>query len=286
MKTLTEVLRASQCYLEVRRVPDPRREAEQLLMGLLGYNRLDLYCAGDLPLEEPELQKLREALERRGRREPLAYILGEVEVAGIRVKVDRRVLIPRFETELLIEHVRESARNYKPKPDGSPRRLLDLCTGSGCIALSLKSALPDWQIFASDLSPDALAVAEDNGRRLGLPVEWRLGDLDQPWRAAPPFDLVVSNPPYVSEAWRGRLEPEVGEEPELALFAGVEGMAIFERLALVTPQLLAPGGQLWLEIGFDQGEKVQRTFAPLGSGTLLQDLEMRDRFFRLEVEGP
>lgn len=286
MKTLLEVLRGSQRYLADRQVPDPRREAEQLLMGVLGYSRLDLYCAADAPLEELELQKLRVALERRGRREPLAYILGEVEFAGIQVRVDARVLIPRFETELLVEHVSRAAAAYGPKPDGSPRRLLDLCTGSGCIALGLKHALPGWQICASDLSEEALAVAQDNGQRLGLAIDWRQGNLAEPWQAEAPFDLVVSNPPYVSESWRGRLEPEVRVEPELALFAGLEGMDVLEKLALMTPQLLAPGGQLWLEIGFDQGEKVKKTFASLGSGTLLQDLEMRDRFFRLEVEGP
>jgi release factor glutamine methyltransferase len=286
MKTLLEVLRASQRYLCDRQVPEPRREAEQLLMRVLEKSRLDLYCAADVPLEETELQKLRVALERRGRREPLAYILGEVEFSGLVLKVDSRVLIPRFETELLVEHVIRAAQALGPRGDGMPRRLLDLCTGSGCIALAIKKALPNWEVCASDLSTDALSVARANGQRLGLDVQWRQGNLAEPWLGEAPFDLLVSNPPYVSESWRDRLEPEVGQEPELALFAGDEGMDVLEKLAVMTPRLVGRGGQIWLEIGFDQGEKITKTFASLGSGTLLQDLEMRDRFFRLEVEGP
>jgi release factor glutamine methyltransferase len=287
MKTLLEVLEATQAFFARKGLIEPRREAERLLMGLMQIDRLQMYCQADRPLEEPELQRLRNGVERRGQREPLAYIMGRVPFFGLEIEVNPSVLIPRFETEFLVDHV---VKELQRRPVESSLRLLDLCTGSGCIALALKSALPWAEVNASDLSADAVQTARSNGQRLGLEVEWRCGDLADPWlngqsRGAP-FDVVVANPPYVAQSWREQLEPEVRREPELALFAEAEGMGIYERLAVQLPQLVRPGGVMWLEIGFDQGEKVQRLFAPQGRGTLLRDLEGRDRFFRLEVEGP
>ncbi len=211
--TVLEILTASERYLEDREVDAPRRSAELLLARVLGVDRLQLYLAHDRPLDEPEKQRMRELLARRGDHEPVAYLLGDWEFYGYELEVTPAVLIPRPETEGLVELAKERA------PNGA--RVVDLGTGSGAIAIALAKEREDVQVWAVDKSEDALAVARRNVEKHGLSerVHCVLGSYWEPLEGEAPFDLLVSNPPYVDPAKPELLADDVRKyEPELALF--------------------------------------------------------------------
>ncbi|HEY2788053.1 MAG TPA: peptide chain release factor N(5)-glutamine methyltransferase [Gaiellales bacterium] len=246
MRTLAEVLRLSASYLEERGSPTPRLDAELLIGHALGLGRIELYTNFDRPLHEPELAACRALLDRRGRREPVAYILGRWGFHGLDLLVDGRVLVPRPETELLVERCLALLAE-RPQP-----RVLDVGTGSGAIALAIKAARPDAVVTAGDVSTGALAVAAANAAALGLDVELVESDL-LAGLAGRRFDLIASNPPYVTEAEIETLEPEVAQfEPRGALVAGPRGTEVLERLAVEVPAALAPGGWLVVECGAGQ----------------------------------
>ena len=171
-------------------------------------------------------------------------------------EVNAHVLIPRFDTEYLVQAVLE-------RVDAENARVLDLCTGSGIIAITLARVHANWCVAASDSSPDARALAGRNAARLGATVDWREGDLFAPWQGAQ-FDCVVSNPPYISAAEYQTLAPEVHREPALALLAEHDGLDFYERLAAEAPHYLAPGGWLAVEIGWQQGPAVVELFEKHG----------------------
>ena len=208
--TLAEVLRGATDYLAGRGVPSPRVDAELLLAHALGLERIELYTQHDRPLTEAERAAARELVARRGAREPLAYVLGDWDFHRLTLKTDPRALVPRPETEVLVERCLELL-------DGVPEpRVLDVGTGTGAIALALKSERPDADVVATDASPDALALARENAAALGLEVEFVETDLAA--GVDGPFTLVVSNPPYVLAAELDALEPEVRDwEPRAAL---------------------------------------------------------------------
>lgn len=219
----------------------PRLTAELLLAHALGCDRVRLYLDFDKPIGEVELARYRELVRRRAEGEPTAYLLGRREFYGRPFLVDPRVLVPRPETELLVE----AALAALPPQGG---RALDLCTGSGCVAISLALGRPGSRVLATDVSADALAVARENAAALGAVVELATGDLWAAVHGEERFDVVVSNPPYVPAGELPGLAREVRREPALALDGGADGLSLLRRIVAGAPARLAPGGTLALEM--------------------------------------
>jgi len=221
-------------------VDAPRLTAEILLAHALSCDRVRLYLDFDKPLGAPELAAFRELVRRRAAGEPTAWLTGRREFFGHPFRVDSRVLVPRQETELLVE----TAIALLP-PGGA---LLDLCTGSGCIAISTALARPDARVVATEISPEALRVARENAEALGARVELLEGDLDAPVSAGERFDLIVSNPPYVPSGEIEGLAREVRREPRIALDGGADGLDVIRRIVSCAPSRLRPGGLLVIEM--------------------------------------
>jgi release factor glutamine methyltransferase len=250
VRTLGEVLRLSTAHLERHGSPTARLDAELLLGHALGLGRVELYTGFERPLSEAELSDCRELIGRRAKREPVAYILGRWGFRGLDLDVDPRVLVPRPETELVVDRCL-ALLDGVTAPD-----VLDLGTGSGAIALALASELPEARVSGCDVSEDALDVARGNGERLGIGVEWIRSDLFSGLDGRR-FRLVVSNPPYVAEAELAGLDPEVRDwEPRGATVAGATGLEVIERIAAEARIALDPGGALVLEIGAGQAGAV------------------------------
>jgi release factor glutamine methyltransferase len=273
--SLLDVIKRTTDYLRKAGLETPRLDVELLIGHALGFSRTQLYLQFERPLAEDELAKLRPLVRRRAQREPLQYILGEVEFLGLRLKVDRRALVPRPETEELADLL---VRRF------SPRRILDLGTGTGALALALASAFPEAEVTAVDRSSDALSLARENSAVLGLE---RVMFLESDWfsQIPPgrrPFDLVVSNPPYLTEEEWETAQPEVREfEPRQALVAAGSGRADLERILRETPQHLLEGGWLALETGVAQHAALFKVAEEAGFSTSesLRDLSGRERFF-------
>ena len=263
-------------------------DGEYLLMHVLGCQKKDLLIHPERVLTSDEIKRFSEAIERRGRREPPQYILGEVEFRGLLFKVNREVLIPRPETELLVE---EAVRNILVSPESVS--VLDLCTGSGCVAIciarELKKTIPLFpplikgeigglRIYAVDISGGAIAVARENAGRHGVEdsIQFLIGDLFhalEPLKLEGKIDLIVSNPPYVSTKEMKDLQPEIREyEPLQALYGGEDGLDFYRRIIREAPRYLKQQGSLIMEIGFDQAESVRRL------------LEKEKVFSRIEVK--
>lgn len=248
--TILDVLRWTTGRFQERALPSPRLDAELLAASALGLARIQLYAQSDRPLVTSELGALRELVRRRQAGEPVAYITGHKEFWGLDLAVDPRVLIPRPDTETLVEEALE-----RVPPDAAPK-VADVGTGSGAIALALAKERPNARVFATDVSPDALAVARGNAERLGLGITILEGTLADPLRPLGAWDLVVANLPYVPTAEIARLSPEVGREPRLALDGGADGLDLLRALLAQTPDLLAAGGEVLLEVGAGQAPAV------------------------------
>ncbi|MCX6368059.1 MAG: peptide chain release factor N(5)-glutamine methyltransferase [Armatimonadetes bacterium] len=252
---------------------EARTEARLLLQHAFGLTREQLILRPDLELDSSVLEPL---LARRASREPLAYILGERGFYGLSFRVTPAVLIPRPETELLVEAVINLPARLGSPPSGFAKGLLDIGTGSGCIAVTLAKLLPDVQVWATDISEAALDVARENAARHGAAVTFCLGDLLAPLPPEQRFEIVVSNPPYIAPADAKTLEPEVGVfEPHTALFdpiSGSDGLTLYRRLASEAPARLRPSGWLMVEVGQGQAEAVARLFADAG----LTNIEVRE----------
>jgi release factor glutamine methyltransferase len=273
-------------WLAERGVESARLDAELLLAGVLGLKRLDLYLQHDRPLTAAELERYRDAVRRRGRREPLQYILGVVDFRGLALHVDPRALIPRPETEVLVGAVLDWAR---PAAERLGRELVaaDIGTGTGAIALSLLREGPFSRVLATDVSADALALAQDNARRCSLDARLvlRTGESLAPL-ADETFDVLVSNPPYVGESERDALAPEVRDwEPAAALFAREGGLAVLLSLVNDGARHLREGGLLALEVGLGQAEPLADVAESTGRYTgiqVLPDLAGRPRLVLAE----
>ncbi|HEU4325478.1 MAG TPA: peptide chain release factor N(5)-glutamine methyltransferase [Roseiflexaceae bacterium] len=279
--TVVEMIRWTAEYLGGKNVHNARLNAELLLAGVLGLKRLDLYLQFDRPLRPEELAEFKERLRRRAKREPLQYIDGTAAFRDLVLRVDPRVLIPRPETEVLVQEVLDWSRG---RDDLSA---VDVGTGSGAIALALATEGPFARVVATDAQPDALDAARENHALAApdAPVEFRLGDLLAPVRGEA-FDVVVSNPPYVGDEEAASLDPEVRDwEPPTALFAGAGGLDVIRRLVPQAAEALKPGGLLALEIGAAQGAAVrgiiEETHA-FGAPRVRPDLAGRDRFVLAE----
>jgi release factor glutamine methyltransferase len=247
--TVGGALEAAIARLAAAGVPEPRADAEVLVAHALGTTRTGLVVAARRPLPPRAAVVLEELLARRAAREPLSYVVGGREFWSLTLSVDRRVLVPRPETELVVE----TALRLAP----GAQRILDVGTGSGAVAVALARELPAARVWASDVDGAALAVARDNLARLAPGVALVRGDLVAPFGDCA-FDLVVSNPPYVADAELAGLEPEVRDhEPRVALAAGTDGLAALGRLIAEAPRVLAAGGWLVLEMGAGQAAAVR-----------------------------
>ncbi len=273
-----ELTRLAAEHLAAKGVDDARLDAELLLAHVLGLKRLDLYLQFERPLEPQEIEAYREAIRRRGAREPLQYIVGETDFRDLTLAVDPRVLIPRPETELLVGQVLDWAAE-RGLSDGAA---LDLGTGSGAIALSLLAEGPFGKVVATDASADALAVAASNAERAGSPpgLELRHGSLFDCVGGGEEFDVIVTNPPYVSETERDTLMPEVRDhEPASALFAGADGLTLIRGIAADAPAHMTAGGLLALEVGLGQAGTVATLLRESGyrEPRVVRDLAGRER---------
>lgn len=233
-----------------KQIPDARLDAELILAHVLGVDRIRLYMDMDRPLQEAELGGIRGLVKRRRLREPMAYIRGEKEFYGRRFSVTPAVLIPRPETEILVEKALDGMSELESI------EVLDVCTGSGAIALTLAAERPAWHVTASDISAQALAIAQQNKERLDLAERVRFveGDLFANIDVNP-FALVTANPPYIAEQdWDTLAEDITLYEPRLALTAGADGLAIARRIILEAEPYVATGGRLLMEIGQGQDQ--------------------------------
>lgn len=234
-------------------VPDPHIDAELLLSSVMGMKRLSLFLNAAQELTAEQERQYRKSLGLRAGREPLQYILGTQFFYGNALQVDETVLIPRQETEILCEQVLIAM--------GGVRRpcVADVCTGSGAIAITIKKNRPDAEVWATELSPDALQTAEGNARRNDAQITFLQGDLLAPL-AAKTFDFIVSNPPYIQSGALDTLQPEVLKEPRMALDGGTDGLDFYRRLALEAPGYLKRNGRIFLEFGDGQAEAVAGIF--------------------------
>ena len=245
-------------YLTNKGIEAPRLSAELLLSHVLGLKRIELYTQFDKPVAAEQLDQLRDMVKRAGQNEPVAYLTGKTEFYSLELEITRDCMIPRPETELLVQRAVESLRAR----DGV-QFICDLCTGSGCIAVAIAKNFSGARIIATDISDAALAVAAGNVQKHQLAERITLlcGDLFEPLIRpldVDKFDLIVCNPPYVSSAEYDNLDKNVKDyEPRLALHAGEDGLDIYRRIVEKIDQFLKPGAGLMLEIGYAQGPAVR-----------------------------
>lgn len=283
MLSIREIQEKTVGYFEGKGVPNAKLDADLLIAHVLGLKRLELYLDIQRPLTGDQLNALRPLVKRRAAREPLQYILGSTEFCGMKLKVDPRALIPRPETEELVEHIRNRIVT-------APSRILDLGTGSGAIAIALALLYPEAEVWATDQSEDALELAKENASTLVSEdrIQFSKGSW---WEALPDgldFDLVVSNPPYLSEAEMQTAEPEVaGNEPESALVSGPDGLDDLKLIMAGAKQRLTSGGFLVLETGIAQHSELDKLTAEAGlEGQGLADISGRARFYFVVASSP
>ena len=275
MLTIREIKDRTETFFKSKGVPNPRLDADTLIAHSLGMKRLELYLDMDRPLTEAQLAELRPLVKRRAAREPLQYILETVDFSGMLLKVDRRALIPRHETEELVEHIGEMLND-------APATILDLGTGSGALALALARKYPEAAVTAVDASGEALALAQENAAALELSERVRFyeGSWFEPLPADARFDLIVANAPYLTTAEMATAEPEVMKyEPKMALVSGTEGLDDLRVILRAAGHHLNPSGLLALETGIDQSEQLKEMASQFGlKGESHQDLSGRPRF--------
>ena len=255
--TLLRLLRWTTGFFEEKGIDNPRLDAELLLADCLELDRVGLYLNYDRPLSADELDTIRPLVKRRGQREPLQYLLGSTEFWSLQFKVTPDVLIPRADTEILVEEALSHAT--------ATGCLLDVGTGSGAIVISLATELPDWQLTGLDISSSALCVARENVERHQLEQQIDLIEGDLAQLPQQQYDLIVSNPPYIARDEWDELMPEVRcFEPEQALLAEDEGLICYRQLAAQASQRLRSGGWLLVEIGYRQAPVVKELFSAAG----------------------
>jgi release factor glutamine methyltransferase len=257
--TVLEIIQRSSEFLAKKGVDSPRLQTELLLAHLLQLPRMQLYLNFERVLAEEEVDRFREYIKRRAQREPLQHIIGSTSFCGFEIAVNRDVLVPRPETELLAEHGWLFLNDQAALKRGVTA--LDFGTGSGCIAIALAEKCPRVEVYALDRSEPALKVAAQNAAVLADRIRFVLGDGFDSLAKDLQFDLVISNPPYIPTAEIDTLEPEVRDyDPRQALDGGADGLDFYRKLAIEVPPLLKPGGKVMLEFGDGQAEKLQETF--------------------------
>jgi release factor glutamine methyltransferase len=270
--TVLELLQATTAYFGKKGVEQPRLSIEHLLADTLGKKRIELYLEFDRTLSEQELEPLREKVRRRAEGEPLQHLLGHWDFFGRTFKTDRRALIPRSETELLVETVlKEFATCGEPG-----NRLVDVGTGSGILAITLALERPGLEVFAVDLSEDALALARENAERFGVLERIAFRHTDLLDQMAGPFDWIVANLPYIPTGELSTLQREVKFDPTCALDGGKDGLTIIKRLIESVPGKIVSNGLIALELGQGQAEEVSGFMA---------DQNYRDISIRKDYQG-
>ncbi len=267
--TVLEAIQKSTEFLAKKNVESPRLQTELLLAHLLKMPRMKLYLNFDRALTATETDALREFVKRRGQREPLQHIVGSTSFCGYEITVNRHVLVPRPETELLAEMGWQQLSTLNSQPSTS----LDFCTGSGCIAIALAAKCSTAKIIATDISADALALAKENAAKNGVAerIEFLQGDglavlndnVQGGSRGRSPhqFDLIVSNPPYIASVEIETLDPEVRDfDPRLALDGGADGLVFYRKIAVEAKSFLKPDGKLMLEFGDGQADAIKKIF--------------------------
>lgn len=274
MKTVGEVLKLSLEHVRQKGAKRPRHEVEWFLASVLGTSRLDLYLLFDKPLHENELSVIRTGISRLSKGDPLAYIQGSHSFYKDEFIVSPNVLIPRPETEILVDAASSFLKNQN-----FSGVLFDMCTGSGCVGLSLKKLFPAWHVVLSDISTDALSVAQKNANQLQEDVECVCGDLFAPLSERK-ASCIVANPPYLSSEEWDTLDMSVKNyEPKIALVAGKSGLEWYQRFFLEVTEFLHEGGAFFVEIGSTQGEAVAALAqaANFSNVVITKDLAAKDR---------
>lgn len=248
--TVLDVLQVSTEFLNKQRIENPRLNAEHLLANLLGRTRMQLYLEFERQMSEPELAKLRELVKRRSQGQPLQHLLGSVEFCGHLFHIDGRAMVPRPETEELVELLKSEIRNPKSA-------ILDVGSGSGVIALSLAAKFPEAKITALDISDDALALARENANRLGLSERVNFVQSDLLEKISERFDVLAANLPYIAMHDRSTLSREVLHDPEIALFGGERGDELIRRLITEAPSHLVADGLIALELALGQADPLR-----------------------------
>lgn len=280
--TIRRLLEWTAGFFTRKEVDSPRLSAELLLSEVLGFPRIKLYTTLDLVPEETQLTRFRELVKRAGEHEPIAYLTGRAHFFNLQFEVTRDVLIPRPDTETIVEHVLQQVR-FQPGLEAP--RVLDLCTGTGCIAAAIAHHLKSATILAIDKSPQAIEVARRNIDKLSLAdrVVLAIGDLYEPLKTqitASPFHFIVANPPYIPSGNIAALDRNVRDyEPHTALDGGGDGLDIVRRILADARDRLLPGGRLYVEIQFDQGPAALQlaTDAALDEPRIIRDQAGNDR---------
>jgi len=285
--TVLELLKTSVDYLQSKGIENPRTDVEILLSHVLGLNRIGLYLEFDKPVNACELDIFRSLLKRRINREPVHYITGHIEFWSLDFKVNRHVLIPRPETELLVEEA-IAILNHRERPN-QPLRILDIGTGCGTIAISLAKDLNNGTIYATDVSEEAIAVARENAKAYNVEkdITFLKGHLFEPvLDRIGFFNLVVSNPPYIPACGFAHLPPEIRDfEPRNALHGGKDGLKFIKSIVSEAPEFLADDGWLLLEIGQGQWKKVCRLIEEthrFGPPSIIQDYSGIERVVKAQ----
>lgn len=273
--TVLSMLEWATDYFRKRSIPDPRHSIEWLLAETLGIKRLDLYLKYDRPLSSSELDTLRPLVKRRAQHEPLQYIIGFSDFMNARISVSEDVLIPRLETEQLVEIILDQ------HPDGDSLSVLDIGTGSGCIPIALKMERPDWEVAGIDISEEALEVARKNAEKNETVVDFHYGDIlsTETINVEHPLDVIVSNPPYITPAEKDTLEPQVLEyEPHLALFFD-DMEKMYGNIIRFAEQNISPTGSLYMELHENYSEKISALFdSAEWKAEIQKDYDQKPRF--------
>ena len=290
--TIRRLLEWTGGFFTKRGVDQPRLSAELVLSHVLNCPRIKLYTDYDKIVGDALLASYRDLVRRAGEQEPIAYLTGRAHFFNLELAVTRDVLIPRPDTETLVETVMQTLRH---QPGLEAPRILDLCTGSGCVAVALAKHLKAATVLAVDVSDKAAAIARGNVEQLGLAdrVTVEVGDLFDPLKTtvdARPFDLIVSNPPYIPTDQIATLDRSVRDyEPHLALDGGPDGLTLHRRILARAADHLTPGGRVFLEIAFDQGPAAREMaagFPALDDARLLKDYAGHDRVLALKLKDP
>ena len=282
MKTIGQILTLSSDYLKSKNTSQGRLELEHLIAHVLNISRLDLYLKFEQPLDEHELSEIRKKLKRLASGEPLAYIEEKVSFYHCELFVDKNVLIPRPETEFLVDHIVQHIQ----KTAQENKVLFDICTGSGCIGIAIKKALPQLSVSLSDISQEALKIAQKNAKANDASVDILCGSLLEPF-AGKKADFIVSNPPYIDEQSFNALDRHVKDfEPSLALCGGKTGYEYYEQFAKTLPPYLNDGAMVWFEVGHDQAQKVKSLFENQGCYhvQIIKDLANHERIVEIRVK--
>ncbi len=282
MKTLGEVYRLSVELLQNKKIEKAKFVVQELMASVLGIDRMSLFMQFDRPLEEKELNKLRSYIFRKAKGEPLEYILGFLEFYHCRLSVTPQVLIPRPETEILLDGVVTDLAQI----DLSGKEAWDLCTGSGCLAIGLKKKYPQLEVTGVDLSLEALQVARLNAKDNAVDVSFVYSDMFSALQGRK-VDFLLCNPPYITKKEYEALDSSVRDyEPKVALVGGESGLEFYQTLAQELPKHLRAGGKAFFEIGTGQGEAVRNLFASSvwKQKKVGKDWSGHDRFFFLEIE--